>query len=151
MVHDIVEVLEGTCDDVVCSSGPHIRRLANVEHLHTPITARKRFDVRGIDIARKLHPTPAVGGRPRQSALQFIATHEHLNRGWYSGVVGAMNAKRLTLAVALRSALVDKSSARLFVGAGIVQGSTPEDEWIETERKAQAMLTALGVARVAVV
>ena len=51
----------------------------------------------------------------------------------------------LTLAVALRSALLDGSRAQVFVGAGLVRGSTAEAEWLETERKAKALLPALGV------
>jgi isochorismate synthase EntC len=50
-----------------------------------------------------------------------------------------------TLSVALRSALISGSRAQVFVGAGIVRGSTAEAEWLETERKSKAMLPALGV------
>ncbi|AKJ03399.1 Menaquinone-specific isochorismate synthase [Archangium gephyra] len=46
--------------------------------------------------------------------------------------------------VALRSARIKGSQARLFVGAGIVAGSSAESEWRETEMKSLAMLRALG-------
>ncbi|NMO19164.1 chorismate-binding protein, partial [Pyxidicoccus fallax] len=51
---------------------------------------------------------------------------------------------RAHLMVALRSALVRGAKARLFVGVGLVAGSTPEAEWRETEMKSLAMLRALG-------
>ena len=51
---------------------------------------------------------------------------------------------RAELAVALRCALLSNGTARLFVGAGIVDGSSAEDEWVETQLKARALLDALG-------
>jgi salicylate biosynthesis isochorismate synthase/menaquinone-specific isochorismate synthase len=77
--------------------------------------------------------------------MAWLREHEGFPRGWYAGVVGAMGPNQLTLAVALRSALLAGPTARLFVGAGIVEGSRPASEWLETERKARAMLPALGV------
>ena len=126
---------------------PRLRALANVVHLHTPISARL-LPGRGLaDVAAALHPTPAVGGMPRDAALEFIARHEGLDRGLYAGLVGWAGPDRAELAVALRSALVRGARARLFVGAGIVEGSSADEEFEETELKARAMLDALGVAR----
>jgi isochorismate synthase EntC len=91
-----------------------------------------------------LHPTPAVGGVPARAALRFIADREALDRGLYAGLVGLCGPGRADLAVALRCALVTGSAARLFVGAGVVAGSTAESEWAETELKTRALLGALG-------
>lgn len=126
---------------------PGLKRLSSVVHLHTPITAQLREGVSALEVARALHPTPAVAGAPPAKAMEWLASHEGFARGWYCGAVGAVGADSVTLAVALRSALVRDRHATIFVGAGVVRGSTPEAEWLETERKAQTMLTALGVDR----
>ncbi len=124
---------------------PTVKVLANVEHLFTPIRATVKPGITHLEVARALHPTPAVAGRPRAAAMAWLREHEGFSRGWYTGAVGTMGPGGLTLAVALRSALLDGAKAQVFVGAGIVAGSTPESEWIETERKSRALLPALGV------
>lgn len=125
---------------------PQVKRLPNVVHLHTPVTATLRDGVSPLEVAKALHPTPAVAGAPRERALEFLQQHEGFARGWYAGAVGAGGPSKLTLAVGLRSAHVHGARARVFVGAGVVKGSTPDAEWLETERKAATMLAALGVA-----
>ena len=90
-----------------------------------------------------LHPTPAVGGVPATAAALFLERNERLDRGLYAGLVGLVGAGRAELAVALRCALVSHGIARLFLGAGIVDGSTAESEWMETQLKARALLDAL--------
>ena len=124
---------------------PVVKRLANVDHLFTPVSAKLKPGVKALDVARALHPTPAVAGRPRAASLAWLRTNERFSRGWYAGAVGAMGPAGVTLAVALRSALLDGARAQVFVGAGIVAGSTAQAEWLETERKSKAMLPALGV------
>ncbi|MFP2913344.1 isochorismate synthase MenF, partial [Pyxidicoccus sp. 3LFB2] len=108
------------------------------------IRAELRQGVTAAQVVAALHPTPAVGGFPRERALAFLLEHEGLDRGWYAGPVGWVGPKRAHLMVALRSALVRGAKARLFVGVGLVAGSTPEAEWRETEMKSLAMLRALG-------
>jgi salicylate biosynthesis isochorismate synthase/menaquinone-specific isochorismate synthase len=126
---------------------PQIQRLANVLHLRTPIEARLQRGCAASDVAAALHPTPAVCGAPQDAALQFLREHEGLDRGLYAGVVGWAGPGNAELAVALRCAIVRGNRARLFVGAGIVEGSQADAEWEETEMKARALLGALGVAR----
>jgi salicylate biosynthesis isochorismate synthase len=144
VVDHIRDALAGVADHIHCPREPRIRALANVVHLHTPIVARLAAG-RGIaDVAAALHPTPAVGGVPVGAALRFLAEHEGLDRGMYEGVVGWVGEDRAELAIALRSALVRGRHARIFVGAGIVEGPSPDAEWEETELKARALLDALG-------
>jgi len=145
VVDHIARALSGIAEHVHRPPEPRVRALANVVHLHTPVVARLAPG-RGIaDVAAALHPTPAVGGVPAGAALRFLAEHEGLDRGLYAGVVGWVGEDRAELAVALRSALIRGCRARLFVGAGIVEGSSPDAEWEETELKARALLDALGV------
>ncbi len=123
---------------------PVVMALPNVKHLRTPIRAKLREGVGPAEVVRALHPTPAVGGTPRDRALAFLREHEGLERGWYAGAVGWMGAGDAELKVALRSALLHGKRARLYVGAGVVAGSTVEGEWQETEAKSALMLDALG-------
>jgi salicylate biosynthesis isochorismate synthase/menaquinone-specific isochorismate synthase len=145
VVDGIRETLTPFTLSLEVANSPQVKVLANVDHLHTPIRAKLKPGVTALEVARALHPTPAVGGTPREPSVAWLRKHEGFARGWYAGVVGAMGPGHLTLAVALRSALVDGAKAQVFVGAGVVEGSTADGEWLETERKARAMLPALGV------
>ena len=145
VVDHIARALSGIADQVHPPPEPRVRALANIVHLHTPVVARLAPGRGVADVAAALHPTPAVGGVPAGAALRFLGEHEGLDRGLYAGVVGWVGEGRAELAVALRSALIRGRRARLFVGAGIVEGSSPDAEWEETELKARALLDALGV------
>jgi menaquinone-specific isochorismate synthase len=123
---------------------PGLRRLANVQHLHTPIRAALPEHVRLLAVLAALHPTPAVGGAPLAAAVAAIRGLENFPRGLYAGAIGWSNARGGgEFFVGLRSALVDGGTARVYAGAGIVAGSTPEKEFAETELKFKAMLEAL--------
>ncbi len=123
---------------------PRLRRLANVQHLHTPIRAALPENVRLLQTVGWLHPTPAVGGTPMDAALAWIPALEGFPRGLYGGAIGWVNARGGgEFFVGIRSALVDGATARVYAGAGIVAGSTPEKEFAETELKFKAMLGAL--------
>ena len=126
------------------SEQPGLRRLANVQHLHTPVRAALSDEVRLLAALGLLHPTPAVGGAPLAAAVAGIRGLEGFPRGLYAGALGWVNARGGgEFFVGLRSALVDGATARVYAGAGIVAGSTPEKEFAETELKFKAMLEAL--------
>jgi len=126
------------------AAAPGLRRLANLQHLHTPVRADLVPGVRLLDVLAALHPTPAVGGTPQDTALARIRELEGFPRGLYTGALGWMNARDGgEFFVGLRSALVEGAHARVYAGAGIVAGSTPEKEFAETELKFKAMLEAL--------
>jgi len=145
VVEHVVAALRSIAEQVEAADGPQVRKLADVAHLYTPIHARL-LEGKGLaDVVETLHPTPAVGGVPSRAAMRFISEEEKLGRGLYAGIVGLCGPGRADLAVALRCALLRGPSARLYVGAGIVAGSTPDGEWAETELKARALLSALGV------
>ena len=123
---------------------PTLRRFANVQHLHTPVRAALPESVRLLDVLAQLHPTPAVGGSPRDAAIARIRELEGFPRGLYAGALGWLNARGGgEFFVGLRSALVEGATARLYAGAGIVAGSSPERELAETELKFRAMQDAL--------
>lgn len=126
------------------SSRPNVRRFANVQHLQTAVRAPLPPGVRLLDALGALHPTPAVGGSPRTVAVSRIRELEGFPRGLYAGALGWMNARGGgEFFVGIRSALVAGATARVYAGAGIVTGSTPEKEFAETELKFKAMLDAL--------
>ncbi|MDX2111808.1 MAG: isochorismate synthase [Verrucomicrobiota bacterium] len=126
------------------SATPQLLQLANVQHLRTMIAAPVAEGMHILDIAAHLHPTPAVGGTPREAALPYISKLEPFSRGLYSGLVGHFNLKgEGQFAVAIRSALIEANRATVYAGAGIVAGSIPEKEVLETECKARAMMDVL--------
>jgi salicylate biosynthesis isochorismate synthase/menaquinone-specific isochorismate synthase len=145
VVQRIVQTLQRFAVQLERPPEPGTRRLANVVHLHTPIRATLRPGVDPLEVAKALHPTPAVSGWPKVESMTWLRRHEGFSRGWYAGVVGARGPGGVTLAVALRSALLEGRHAKVFVGCGLVTGSRVDPEWEETERKALAVLPALGV------
>ncbi|CAM2846820.1 isochorismate synthase [Rariglobus hedericola] len=125
-------------------SQPVLRKLANVQHLHTPVSAVMPAGIHLLDALARLHPTPAVGGSPREEAVARIRDLEGFPRGLYAGAIGWLNARGGgEFLVGIRSALVEGRNARVYAGAGIVAGSDPEREFAETELKFRAMREAL--------
>lgn len=123
----------------------HLRRLS---HLLTPIVGRLAQPQHLLEVAERLHPTPAVGGWPRAAALAFLPAVEPEPRGWYAGPVGYFDdLGEGELRVALRSGLLCGQEALIYAGAGIVAGSVPGDELAEMLSKASPMLDALGGVR----
>lgn len=88
-----------------------------------------------FDFLAALHPTPAVAGEPRLTALQAIRQLEPFDRGFYAGPIGFLSRESAEFAVAIRSVLIVRERAHVFAGAGIVPGSTAEGEWAEIGAK----------------
>ena len=145
VVDAIVETLEEYCDELDRGSMPEVAVFGHVAHLATRVSGRLRAPApSALDIARRLHPSPAVGGTPRQAAIDAIRALEGFDRGRYAGPVGWVDARgNGEWAIALRGAELDGSRARLVAGAGIVTGSEPDAEWAETQAKLEPMLRAL--------
>jgi isochorismate synthase len=147
VVREIARALDELGAAVAPPAAPTIRALAHVLHLHTPIHGELAAPRHLLELAARLHPTPAVGGTPTAEALAWIAAHEPTPRGWYAAPVGWFDlAGDGELAVAIRSGLLVDRAAHLWAGAGIVAGSDPDRELAETELKLRAMLGALGIA-----
>jgi len=144
VVDAVTEGLAKVADRVEVAP-PEVVRLATVAHLATEVTADLTEPLpSALELAGLLHPTPAVGGSPRDAALAAIAALEPFDRGRYAGPVGWVDAAGDgEWAVALRCADLDRRRARLLAGAGIVPGSDPDAEWAETEHKLAAMLEIL--------
>lgn len=123
---------------------PEIVKAASAQHLATPIRAHLASSAGVLDLVERLHPTPAVGGFPEPAALPLIPALEAMDRGWYAGPVGWIDAAGDgDFSVALRSALLEPEMARCYAGVGVVEGSDPVAELAETEVKLQALLPVL--------
>jgi len=131
---------------VAAAPEPELVRIANIQHLATPIRAQLAAPIEALALAGLMHPTPAVGGEPLSAAAPLIPALEGLDRGWYSGPVGWTDATGDgEFCVALRCALLNGSVARCYAGNGIVRDSDPARELAETEVKLQALLPLLTV------
>ena len=129
---------------VAAAPEPELVRIANIQHLATPIRAQLTTPIETLELAGLMHPTPAVGGEPAAPALRLIPALEGLDRGWYSGPVGWTDAAGDgEFCVALRCALLRGPIARCYAGNGIVRDSDPASELAETEIKLQALLPLL--------
>lgn len=136
-------VLADLCGRLERDPEPSLLRLANVQHLATRFTGTLAEPVTALAVAGRLHPTAAVGGTPTSAAVEAIRRLEHMDRGRYAGPVGWIDADGDgEFAIALRCAEISGARARLFAGAGIVDGSLPEAELEETRIKLLAMQSA---------
>jgi isochorismate synthase len=140
----IVRALRPHAVWVEAAPEPEIVKVANIQHLATPVIAQLAEPRSAIEIAGLLHPTPAVGGEPWPEPAAAIAELEGMDRGWYAAPVGWMDATEDgEFCVALRSALLRDREAHLFAGVGVVAGSDPAAELAETEVKLGALLPLL--------
>ncbi len=145
----VVDMLRDSLTPIVeelhIADTPAILPLPHLQHLVTPITGTTRDETGLLALAGRLHPTPAVGGAPRDVALGLIDEHEGFDRGWYAGPIGWLGADGDgELMVALRCGLVTGPQATLFAGCGIVADSDPVREWEESRLKLRTMIAALG-------
>ncbi|MCL6649536.1 MAG: isochorismate synthase [Chloroflexi bacterium] len=144
VVQALAEALRPLCFQLTLPDQPTLLRLPNVQHLATPLRGELVNGACLLDLLARLHPTPAVGGWPREAALAALPRCERFERGWYTGPVGWLAGDGSgEFVVALRSALVRGHEARLFAGCGLVAASDPTRELRETELKLLPMRRAL--------
>lgn len=140
----IKRTLEPVSVWVTAADEPVLVKVLNVQHLGTPIRAQLAEPLPAVEVAGRLHPTPAVGGEPADKALPLIPALEGLDRGWYAGPVGWTDmAEDGEFCVALRCALLRGKVAHLYAGEGIVRDSVPAEELAANEAKLQALLPLL--------
>lgn len=146
-VDSVSDALKSVCIGISTEPEPQIMQLLNMQHLATKVTAELADpEVSVLELVDRLHPTAAVGGVPRDSALVRIKKAEGPLRGRYAGPVGWVDADgNGEWGIGLRCALLSGNRAQLFAGAGIVAGSLPEAELEETRLKFRAMESVLGL------
>jgi salicylate biosynthesis isochorismate synthase len=129
---------------VASAEEPVLAKMANIQHLATPIRAQLTRPIAAVRLAGLLHPTPAVGGEPFAVAEPLIPALEGLDRGWYAGPVGWTDTNEDgEFCVALRCALLSGRVARCYAGVGVVRDSDPAAELAETDIKLAALLPVL--------
>jgi menaquinone-specific isochorismate synthase len=144
VIESIVRRLRGLGLKPESAARPRLLPLPNVQHLCSPVSAELPDQMHLLEVLAALHPTPAVGGQPREAAVADISRLERFDRGLYAGAVGWFNhAGDGEFVVAIRSALMDGPRARLYAGAGIVEGSDSAEEKAETDLKFRALLDAM--------
>lgn len=147
VVSYLLERLANLHVDEIVHEPRRLMKLANVQHLMTAIEAQTPDGTHVLDLVDRLHPTPAVGGIPREESLRMIQELEAFRRGWYAGAVGWFDASGDgVFTTAIRSALTTPHATWLFAGAGIVAGSEAEAEWREARLKMRLMAQALGAS-----
>ncbi|MDQ0231103.1 isochorismate synthase [Metabacillus malikii] len=145
VVKMIREALEYCCNDLNVPTNPILLKTKNIQHLYTPVRGLAKDGYSLLDMVAKLHPTPALGGYPKQKAVEKIRELEPMHRGWYAAPIGWFDHEdNGEFVVAIRSGLIEDNKAALFAGCGIVSESDPETEYLETKMKLKPMMSALG-------
>jgi salicylate biosynthesis isochorismate synthase/menaquinone-specific isochorismate synthase len=142
----IVRTLRPHAVWIAAPDEPTVIKVANIQHLATPIRAQLTTPLSAVELAGLLHPTPAVGGEPHAAAVPRIPALEGIDRGWYAGAIGWTDANEDgEFCVGLRCALLRGREARLYAGVGVVRDSDPAGELAETEMKLGALLPVIAV------
>jgi isochorismate synthase len=123
--------------------GQFTKTVGHIQHICNRVSAQLSEDVHWTKLVTKLHPTPALAGFPKSSAIDFILNLEDFKRKLYGGVLGVMGEHGIDLFVNIRCAELFSNGARLYAGAGINQNSIPESEWDETQNKLEVMRSIL--------
>jgi len=119
-------------------------QLRHVQHLQSKMYGSLLPEISDSDLLPVFHPTPAVSGTPDSEARTLIRELEPFDRGWYAGPVGWISRSQAEFAVGIRSGLLCGRILRIYTGAGIVDGSVPDEEWREIEIKLQSWQYLLG-------
>jgi menaquinone-specific isochorismate synthase len=132
----IYRELQPVCSDIDMQEQVGVLQLNRLAHLYARCRAKLLPEFcNDSTVLRQLHPTPAVGGVPREEAMTLILKTEPFCRGWYAAPVGWLSRDAAEFAVGIRSALINETRVDLYSGAGLVRGSDPESEWEEVDQK----------------
>lgn len=145
VVEMIKEALEESCEEIILPNRPQLLKIRDIQHLYTPVIGKCQKDASLLLLVERLHPTPALGGLPKQEAVEKIRQVEELDRGFYAAPLGWVDYRgNGEFSVSIRSGLIQGKEASLFAGCGVVANSDSESEYLETSLKFRPMLRALG-------
>jgi menaquinone-specific isochorismate synthase len=137
----IINVLKKYSINIASSENPEIKKLDNIQHLITKVSAELKEKDKLFDLIEALYPTPAVCGVPKNDAIEYIRQLENYDRGLYSGLIGWLDFNgNCDFSVTIRSALAKGNEITAYAGAGIVEDSNPDEEFIETQLKLKPIL-----------
>lgn len=125
-------------------SGPAITKAGSVTHLKTTY----KFSAEGIkdnlgSFLKDLHPTPALGGEPKETAMNLIRKVEKHNRKYYGGFIGPISGKEINLFVNIRCMEIENKNIKIYTGGGLTSDSELLQEWNETILKSQTLLSVI--------
>ncbi|MCP3853160.1 MAG: anthranilate synthase component I [Actinomycetia bacterium] len=125
-----------------------LERYSHVMHLTSQVSGALRSGASPVDVIRATQPAGTVSGAPKVRAMEIIDDLEPVKRGPYAGIVGYIDfSGNIDTAIAIRTMVIRGEHASVQAGAGIVADSTPEEEFLECQNKARALLTAVPAAR----
>jgi len=137
----IIKVLKEYSTNICISDKPEIKKLDNIQHLITKVSAELKAKNTLFELIEALYPTPAVCGVPKNDAIEYIRQLENYDRGLYSGLIGWLDFNgNCDFSVTIRSALAKGKEITAYAGAGIVKDSNPDEEFIETQLKLNPIL-----------
>jgi menaquinone-specific isochorismate synthase len=131
---DIITILNELCSGIISDSEMKVKKLNKVQHLFSEIKGELKENYSAFNIIDKIHPTPAVGTRPRDNE-NIIYQLEQFDRGWYAGPIGYFSRNKSEFAVGIRTCLINDNKMNLFTGAGITNNSQADAEWEEINNK----------------
>jgi anthranilate synthase component 1 len=124
-----------------------LKRFSHVIHMVSEVQGTLKADAGSVDALRACFPAGTVSGAPKVRAMEIINELEPVRRGIYAGAVGYLGFDgTLDTCIAIRTIIAANGDLSIQAGAGIVADSEPEREFLETENKAQALLTSLTIA-----
>ena len=115
-----------------------------LSHLVSDVTGELTNEITWPEILAALLPAGSISGAPKSAAKRIITEHEVIERGPYCGVIGWVHGDRAVLSVAIRIFWREGNQINFGTGAGITWGSNAQDEWEETQLKAEKLVSIVG-------
>jgi menaquinone-specific isochorismate synthase len=143
VVDELARAFRKICADFSHDEKPAVLKLSRLQHLRTQLRGELADGLSDEAILEALHPTPATCGSPTLEARSFIEKNELFDRGWYAGPLGWISRDDAEFCVAIRSMYRIENRLNVFAGAGIVEGSDAEREWMELEDKISGVIHIL--------
>jgi anthranilate synthase component 1 len=124
-----------------------VERYSHVMHLVSNVDGLLKPGLSALDVIRASFPAGTLTGAPKIRAMEIIDELEPTKRGLYGGACGYLSfAGDMDLAIAIRTGVLKDGMLHAQAAAGIVADSILENEWLETENKARAMIRAAELA-----
>ena len=146
VVNRMITELKKMTNAPILEQQPQLMKNRDIQHLFISIKVARQVGISFLDGVKALHPTPALGGEPKELALDWIKANELINRGLYGAPIGWVSVKEDIgeFAVGIRSAFFTENEGYLYAGCGIVKDSQPDLEREETKVKFKPMLRGIG-------
>ena len=121
-----------------------IHRFSKVMHIASTVCGTLRNDLGPCSAVEATLPAGTLSGAPKFRACEIIDELEPEARGVYGGAIGYIDLSgNLDVCIAIRTAVKKNDKVYVQAGAGIVADSIPENEYIECENKASAVIEAI--------